>query len=74
VTSIEKRTGPNAAVHPSIDAICDAIASATASNNLLRAFFTRLIWQESRFDPFLVNSKDTRGIPQFMPATPSWRG
>jgi Transglycosylase SLT domain len=64
----------NAAVRPSIDAICDAIASAAASNNLPIAFFTRLIWQESRFDPWLVSSKGARGIAQFMPATASWRG
>jgi hypothetical protein len=64
----------NATVRPSIDAICDAIASAAASNNLPLAFFTRLIWQESRFDPWLVSSKGARGIAQFMPATASWRG
>jgi hypothetical protein len=65
---------PNAAVPPSIDAICDAIASAAASNNLPLAFFTRLIWQESRFDPLLVSTKGARGIAQFMPGTASWRG
>jgi hypothetical protein len=64
----------NAAVNPSIDAICNAIASAAASNNLPLAFFTRLIWQESRFDPSLVSSKGARGIAQFMPATASWWG
>jgi hypothetical protein len=64
----------NAAVHPSIDTICDTIASAATSNNLPLAFFTRLIWQESRFDPFLVSSKGARGIAQFMPATASGRG
>ena len=64
----------NAAVHPSIDAICDAIASAATSNNLPLAFFPRLIWQESHFDPFLVSSKGARGIAQFMPATARWRG
>jgi hypothetical protein len=64
----------NAAVHPSVDAICDAIASAATSNDLPLAFFTRLIWRESRFDPFLVSSKGARGIAQFMPATASWRG
>jgi hypothetical protein len=65
---------PNAAVHPSMDAICGAIVSAAVHNDLPLAFFTRLIWQESRFDPFLVSSKGARGIAQFMPATASWRG
>lgn len=63
-----------AAVRPSLDAICDAIASAAARNDLPLAFFTRLIWQESRFDSLLVSSKGARGIAQFMPATANWRG
>ena len=74
-TEIGAREGTtNAAVYPSTDAICDAIATAAARNNLPLAFFTRLIWQESRFDPSLVSSKGARGIAQFMPATASWRG
>jgi Transglycosylase SLT domain/SPOR domain len=74
-TETDTRGGPsNAAVHPSMDAICDAIASAAVHNDLPLAFFTRLIWQESHFDPLLVSSKGARGIAQFMPATASWRG
>jgi hypothetical protein len=65
---------PRAAMPSSIDAICDAIASAAARNDLPLAFFARLIWQESRFDPLLVSSKGARGIAQFMPGTASWRG
>jgi Transglycosylase SLT domain/SPOR domain len=65
---------PDAAVQSSNDSICDAIAAAAVSNNLPLAFLSRLIWQESRFDPFLVSSKGARGIAQFMPATASWRG
>jgi hypothetical protein len=64
----------SAAGHPSVDAICDAIAAAAAHDDLPLGFFTRLIWQESRFDPLLVSSKGARGIAQFMPATASWRG
>ena len=74
-TETDTRGGTsNAAVHPSMDAICDAIASAAVHNDLPLAFFTRLIWQESHFDPLLVSSKGARGIAQFMPATASWRG
>src|SRR4029453_3053840 len=37
-------------------------------------FFTRLIWQESRFDPAAVSRAGAQGVAQFMPATASWRG
>lgn len=63
-----------AAARPSVEAICDAIASAAAHNDLPLAFFARLIWQESRFDSLLVSSKGARGIAQFMPTTAVWRG
>jgi hypothetical protein len=66
--------GDGAEVRPSVDTICEAIASAAARNTLPLAFFSRLIWQESRFDPFVVSSKGARGIAQFMPATATWRG
>jgi hypothetical protein len=74
-TQASPREGGNGAeVRPSIDTICEAIASAAAQNTLPLAFFSRLIWQESRFDPLLVSSKGARGIAQFMPATATWRG
>lgn len=66
--------GDGAEMRPSIDTICEAIASAAARNTLPLAFFSRLIWQESRFDPLVVSSKGARGIAQFMPATATWRG
>jgi hypothetical protein len=66
--------GAGAEVQPSVDAICEAIASAAVRNTLPLAFFSRLIWQESRFDPLVVSSKGARGIAQFMPATAAWRG
>jgi len=66
--------GAGAEVRPSVNAICEAIASAAARNTLPLAVFSRLIWQESRFDPLVVSSKGARGIAQFMPATAAWRG
>jgi hypothetical protein len=69
-----RQAGAGAEVRPSVDAICEAIASAAARNTLPLAFFSRLIWQESRFDPLVVSSKGARGIAQFMPATATWRG
>ena len=39
------------AASPSVDEICRTLAQAAADNDLPEEFFTRLIWQESRFDP-----------------------
>lgn len=58
----------------SADDICRALAQAAVDNELPVEFFTRLIWQESRFDPAAVSSKGALGIAQFMPGTASARG
>ena len=58
----------------SADDICRALAQAAVDNELPVEFFTRLIWQESRFDPTAVSSKGALGIAQFMPRTASQRG
>src|SRR5947209_846450 len=57
-----------------IDVICNALAVAAQENDLPIDFFTRLIWQESRFDPTAVSRAGAQGVAQFMPATASWRG
>ena len=57
-----------------VDSICNALAAAAAENDLPIDFFTRLIWQESRFDPAAVSRAGALGVAQFMPATASWRG
>ena len=49
--------------------LCDALGAAAAANELPVDFFTRLIWQESRFKPDAVSRKGAQGIAQFMPAT-----
>jgi len=54
--------------------ICGVLAQAAADNELPFDFFTRLIWQESRFNPDAVSRKGAQGIAQFMPGTASWRG
>src|SRR5262249_4568782 len=56
------------------DTICGALAQAAAQNDLPVDFFTRLIWQESRFDPAAVSRAGAQGVAQFMPSTASWRG
>ncbi len=54
--------------------ICRTIDTAAAENDLPVDFFTRLIWQESRFNPRAVSRAGARGIAQFMPRTALWRG
>jgi hypothetical protein len=58
---------------PDTDAICNALAAAAQENDLPIDFFTRLIWQESRFDPAAVSRAGAQGVAQFMPATATWR-
>jgi hypothetical protein len=65
--------GPRAA-HPSVDEICHTLAQAAADNKLPTGFLTRLIWQESRFDPAATSSAGAQGIAQFMPQTAAMRG
>ena len=60
--------------HPSVDDICRTLAQAAADNELPEELFTRLIWQESRFDPAAVSPAGARGIAQFMPQTAAMRG
>lgn len=59
---------------PSVDDICRTLAQAAADNELPEEFFTRLIWQESRFDPAAVSPAGAQGIAQFMPHTAAIRG
>lgn len=49
--------------------VCDVLTTAAAANELPVDFFTRLIWQESRFVPDAISPKGAQGIAQFMPAT-----
>ncbi len=59
---------------PSVDDICRTLAQAALDNDLPEEFFTRLIWQESRFDPSAVSPAGAQGIAQFMPRTAAARG
>jgi hypothetical protein len=54
--------------------LCEAIATAAATNDLPVDFFTRLIWQESRFKPDAISRAGAQGVAQFMPTTARLRG
>ncbi len=54
--------------------ICVAAEQEAKNNNIDPAFFARLLWRESLFDPNVVSSKGAQGIAQFMPETAKRRG
>jgi hypothetical protein len=62
------------ATPPFVAEICRTLSQAAADNDLPEGYFTRLIWQESRFDPGAVSPAGAQGIAQFMPATAAMRG
>jgi Transglycosylase SLT domain len=49
--------------------ICTAAEKEAKANNIDPAFFARLLWRESLFDPNVVSNKGAQGIAQFMPDT-----
>jgi hypothetical protein len=49
--------------------ICGELSSAAVATGVPVRFFTRLIWQESRFNPVAISPAGAEGIAQFMPAT-----
>ena len=62
-------SGSAAAAARSADAICAVLDRSASQNKLPLDFFTRLIWQESRFNPLSVSHAGAQGIAQFMPGT-----
>jgi hypothetical protein len=58
----------------SADELCEAVLSSAQANDLPLAFFSNLIWQESRFDVRSVSHAGAQGIAQFMPATAARNG
>jgi hypothetical protein len=58
----------------SANVMCQTLEAAAHANELPIDFFTRLIWQESRFDPHAVSRAGAQGVAQFMPKTAAVRG
>ena len=54
--------------------LCGTAVLVAQANNLPAPFFTRLIQQESGFNPRVVSSAGAQGIAQFMPRTASSLG
>lgn len=54
--------------------ICAVAEQESKSNNIDSAFFARLLWRESLFDPNVVSDAGAQGIAQFMPETAKRRG
>ena len=53
---------------------CGAIQLFAWREALPVGYFARLIWQESRFDPFALSTAGAQGIAQFIPSTARIRG
>jgi hypothetical protein len=53
---------------------CIAIEIFARTFGLPPAYFARLVWQESRFDPSAVSTAGAQGIAQFMPETGRLQG
>ncbi len=54
--------------------VCRMIDAAAAKHGLPASYLTRLIWQESSFQPHVVSGAGAQGIAQFMPGTAGERG
>ncbi|HBM62297.1 MAG TPA: transglycosylase [Citreicella sp.] len=68
--------GPVHCIRPSqvVHDTCHAIGALARHHGLDPAFFARLLWQESRFDPHAVSPANAQGIAQFIPSTAALRG
>lgn len=62
------------AADPSPAGDCGMLETAAGKYGLPAGFFTRLIRQESDFDPKAISRAGAMGIAQFMPGTARWRG
>ena len=63
-----------AEAEPAGEPICRLIETAAQAQGLPIAFLTRLIWQESSFQPGVTSPAGAQGVAQFMPGTAAARG
>jgi Transglycosylase SLT domain/SPOR domain len=63
-----------AEAEPIADPICRLIETSALAHGLPIAFLTRLIWQESSFQPGVTSPAGAQGVAQFMPGTAAARG
>jgi hypothetical protein len=75
----ETKTEPAEPTIATSTSICLLVESAAQAHGLPIEFFTRLIWQESRFKrdavgPITRSGQRAQGIAQFLPGTASERG
>ena len=66
--------GTEERAEPAQASTCDLIEDAAAASGLPVDYFTRLIWRESSFRPWVVSPVGAQGIAQFMPGTAAERG
>ena len=66
---VKQNDGPEPSAPAKAPSLCELLAAAATTNDLPVDFFTRLIWQESRFKPDVTSRKGAQGIAQFMPET-----
>ncbi|MEP2784153.1 MAG: lytic transglycosylase domain-containing protein [Pseudoruegeria sp.] len=52
---------------------CQILQTVSENHGINPYFFTRLIWQESRFDPYALSPANAQGIAQFIPSTAKLR-
>jgi Transglycosylase SLT domain len=74
----QKEGDPSLQKRTDLRSLCQALASAATQNGLPFEFFSRIIWQESRFNsgaigPLTHGGQRAQGIAQFMPGTASER-
>ncbi len=65
---------PKPVIQRSRAEICDTLTQAAQSNDVPAAFFIRLLFQESGFQPGVVSPAGAQGIAQFMPETSTSMG
>ena len=61
--------GPKKRIAYKRSGICKDLDKLARRYKLPPLFFARLIWQESRFNPYAVSPAGAEGIAQFMPGT-----